>query len=124
MKKTLAFIILMVSLSSFAESQIILVSNDTTRVRIRNSDLNLDDHQLLYVLKSEDQSQEVLVSKSQDIFKYIEPSDIQSISVYKGESAISKFGSKAEYGAVVILFKKDKFERLQKDLNDKLIDGK
>ena len=40
-------------------------------------------------------------------FKNIDPKDIQSMEVLKGEKAIEKFGKKAENGAIVIKLKND-----------------
>ncbi len=123
MKKTLMFFIFIICLADSAQAQIDFAGNDTTKVRITVSP-DLTSRGVLYVLKSEDQYQEVIVFKNQDILKHIEASDIQSIDVFKGESATNKFGSKAENGAVVLHFKKDKFKRLQIDLNGILLEGK
>lgn len=45
--------------------------------------------------------------KQVEDFKNIDPKDIQSMEVLKGEKAIEKFGKKAENGAIVIKLKND-----------------
>lgn len=45
--------------------------------------------------------------KQVEDFNDIEPKDIQSMEVFKGEKAIEKFGKKAEHGAIVIKLKND-----------------
>ena len=45
--------------------------------------------------------------KQVEDFKNIDPKDIQSMEVFKGEKAIEKFGKKAENGAIVIKLKKE-----------------
>ena len=45
--------------------------------------------------------------KQVEDFNDIDPKDIQSMEVFKGEKAIEKFGKKAENGAIIIKLKKD-----------------
>ncbi len=121
MKKTVFLFVLFISVACFAQAQI-TTAKDTTSVKEKFSpDFT---RYVLYVLKSEDQYEEVLISNRDNIDKHIDPNDIESIDVFKGESAIQAYGSKAENGAVVLHFKKGKFTRLKKDLNDRFIDGK
>jgi hypothetical protein len=121
MKKTVLLLVLLISVACFAQAQT-TTGKDTTSVKTKFSpDFT---HYVLYVLKSEDQYEEVLVPNNSIILKEIDGNDIQSADVLKGESAIKEYGSRAENGAIVFHFKKGKFKRLKKDLNDRLIDGK
>lgn len=47
-------------------------------------------------------------------FDNINPNDIESIEVLKGESATIRFGEKAKNGAIIITLKKDKQEELER----------
>ncbi len=119
MKKTILFFILFTSLAGVAQAQ--TTSQDPTIVKEKISPHF--ERYVLYVFKSEDQYEEVLISNRDDINKLIDSNDIESIDVFKGESATQAYGSKAENGAVVLHFKKGKFTRLKKDSNHRFIDG-
>ena len=78
------------------------------------------DQYVLYVLKSNTQTEEILISTTDDISKLLDQDDIESVNIFKGELAINEYGTRAKNGAIVIHFKKE-FKKLPKDLNDKLV---
>src|SRR6478609_1802739 len=128
MKNKVVTLSLLVCSASFALAQTKSEGSDTTKLA-QNFSLDFSQssdslHYVLYVLKSDDQYEEVLIPQSKDISNLISPDGIVSIQVLKDESGVQKYGPRAKNGVIVINFEKGKFKRLKKDLNDRLIDGK
>jgi hypothetical protein len=128
MKKLIGTLSLLVCSVSFIQAQAQNEGSDTTKLP-QNFSLDFSQssdtlNYILFVFKSDDQYEEVLIPQSKDISNLISPEGIVSIEVFKYDSAVQKYGSRAKNGAVVIHFEKGKLKKLKKDINDKLIDGR
>ena len=128
MKNVVVILSLLVCFVSFTQAQTKNEGSDTTKLPQKFSmDFSQSSDTLnyiLFVLKSDDQYEEVLIPKSKNISDLISPEGIVSIQVLKDGSGVQKYGPRAKNGVVVINFEKGKFKMLKKDLNDKLIDGR
>jgi hypothetical protein len=128
MKKVIVTLSLLICSVSFIQAQNKNEGSDTTKLP-QNFSLDFSQssdtlNYILFVFKSGDKYEEVLIPKSKNISNLISPEGIVSIEVFKHDSAVQKYGSRAKNGAIVIHFEKGKFKRLKKDVNDKLIEGR